>query len=183
MGGGKEIEMEKAEKRAVVADFKEKLKSVAGVFIADYRGLTVEEVNKLRKAFRTAGAEYRVVKNTLLKLAITGTALDAIKSHLKGTTAIAIASTDAAAVAKAAVDFAKAHDKFKLRGAFVEGQALAEAGIKALSSLPTKDEMRAQLLGVINAPAAKLLAQMNAAGQQLAGVLQAHVDEQEKKAA
>jgi len=166
-----------------VADFKAKLKSQAGVFIADYRGLTVDEVNKLRKAFRAAGAEYRVVKNTLLRLAIAGTELDAIKGHLKGTTAVAIASGDASAVAKAAVDFAKAHEKFKLRGAFVEGQAIAEAGIKALSTMPTKDEMRAMLLGVINAPAAKLLAQFNAPGQQIAGVLQAHVDEQGKKAA
>jgi large subunit ribosomal protein L10 len=173
--------MDRAEKVQVVEDFRNKLKAVAGVFIADYRGLTVEEVNKLRKAFRAVGAEYKVVKNTLLRRAIEGTGLDVIKGHLKGTTAIAIAPKDAVPAAKAAVDFAKAHEKFKLRGAFVEGQALAEAGIKALSTLPSQGEMRAQLLGVINAPAAKLLAQINAAGQQLAGVLQAKVDKDEGK--
>jgi len=175
--------MDKTEKAKVVDSFKDKLKAVAGVFVADYRGLTVEEVNKLRKAFRAAGVEYQVVKNTLFKRAIAGTTLEAITTHLKGTTAIAIAKKDAVTAAKAAVDFAKAHDKFKLRAAFVEGQLLAEAGIKALSALPTQAEIRAQLLGLINTPAAKLLAQMNAPGQHVAGVLQAKVDEDNKKAA
>lgn len=175
--------MERSEKEKVVAGFASKFSSVAGVFIADYRGLTVDDVNKLRKSFRQAGVEYRVVKNTLLRRAVAGTALEAVSKHFKGTTAIAIAPTDAIAAAKAAVDFAKTNEKFKLRAAFVEGQVLAEEGIKALSSMPGQAELRAQLLGLINAPAAKLLAQLNAPGQQTAGVIQAWVDEQEKKAA
>jgi len=168
--------MDKTEKAQVVDSFKTRLAKVAGVLIADYRGLTVEEVNELRKVFRKVGAEYHVVKNTLLKRAIAGTSLDAIKDKFKGTTAIAISKTDAVGLAKAAIDFAKGHDKFQLRAAFVEGQVLAADGIKALSTLPTQAEIRAQLLGLINTPAAKLLAQINAAGQQLAGVLQAKVD-------
>jgi len=175
--------MERAEKAKVVDDIKARVAKAVGVFVADYRGLTVEQVNNLRKAFRAAGVEYKVVKNSLVRRAIAGTGLDAIKGHLKGMTAIAIAKTDAVTAAKAAVDFAKANENFKLRGAFVEGQLLAAEGIKALSTMPTQAEIRAQLLGVINAPAAKLMAQINAAGQQLAGVLQAKVDEDKKKAA
>jgi len=175
--------MDRTEKTQVVEKLKDQLKTITGVFVADYRGLTVEEVNKLRNAFRAAGVEYQVVKNTLFRRAIAGTSLDVIKDHLKGTTAIAIARKDAVTAAKAAVDFAKVHEKFKLRAAFVEGQLLVEAGIKALSSLPTQGEIRAQLLGLINTPAAKLLATFNAPGQHIAGVLQAKVDDDNKKAA
>ena len=175
--------MERAEKAKVVEDIKARVAKAAGVFVADYRGLTVEQVNNLRKAFRAAGVEYHVVKNTLVRRAIAGTGLEAIKDHLKGMTAIAIAKKDAVTAAKAAVDFAKANEAFKLRGAFVEGQLLAADGIKTLSTMPTQAEIRATLLGTLNAPAAKLMAQINAAGQQLAGVLQAKVDEDKKKAA
>ena len=175
--------MERAEKAKVVSDIKAKLAKASGVFLADYRGLTVEQVNNLRKAFRTAGVEYRVVKNTMVRRAIEGTPMDAIKGHLKGMTAVAIATKDAVTAAKAAIDFAKANEAFKLRGAFVEGQLLAADGIKTLSTMPTQLEMRAILLGTINAPAAKLLGQLNAPGQHVAGVLQAKVDDDKKKAA
>lgn len=175
--------MERAEKEKQVSEFKAKLDGAAGVFVADYRGLTSDQVHKLRTAFRAAGIDYQVVKNTLVKLAIAGTKLEAIGVHLKGMTAIGIATKDAVTAAKAAIDFAKANETFKLRGAFVEGQLLAADGIKTLSTMPTAQEMRAILLGTINAPAAKLLAQFNAPGQQIAGVLQAKVDEDNKKAA
>jgi large subunit ribosomal protein L10 len=175
--------MERAEKAKVVEEFKAKVQGAAGVFIADYRGLNSDQVHNLRKTFRAAGVDYLVVKNTLVRRAIAGTGLEAIKEHLKGMTAVAIATKDAVTAAKAAVDFAKANETFKLRGAFVEGQLLAADGIKTLSTMPTQAEIRATLAGVINAPAAKLMAQINAAGQQLAGVLQAKVDEDKKKAA
>ncbi len=175
--------MERAEKEKQVSEFKAKLNSAAGVFVADYRGLSSDQVHKLRTAFRAAGIDYQVVKNTLVKLAIAGTGLEAIKGHLKGMTAIGIATKDAVTAAKAAVDFAKANEAFKLRGAFVEGQLLAADGIKTLSTMPTQAELRAILLGTINAPAAKLLSQINAPGQHVAGVLQAKVDDDTKKAA
>jgi large subunit ribosomal protein L10 len=175
--------MEREQKAKVVDDLKARVAKAAGVFVADYRGLNSDQVHNLRKAMRAAGVDYRVVKNTLLKRAVAGTSLEAISAHLKGMTAIAIATKDAVTAAKAAVDFAKANETFKLRGAFVEGQLLLADGIKTLSTMPTQAEMRATLLGTINAPAAKLLAQINAPGQQLAGVLQAKVDEDKKKAA
>jgi large subunit ribosomal protein L10 len=175
--------MERADKAKVVDGLKEKFAKAAGVFVADYRGLTVEQVNNLRKAFRAAGVEYRVVKNTMFKRAIEGTGLDAMKGHLKGMTAVAIANKDAVTAAKAAVDFAKANESFKLRAAFVEGQLLAADGIKTLSTMPTQAEIRAQLLGVINMPAAKLMAQINAPAQNIVGVITAKKEEDEKKAA
>jgi large subunit ribosomal protein L10 len=168
--------MNRTEKAGVVEALGKRFSGAVGVLVADYRGLTVLEVNDLRKVFRKVGADYAVVKNTLAKRALGGTALDEIKDWFKGTTAVAIAKTDAAAMAKAAIDFAKTHDKFKLRGAFVEGQQFLNEGVKALANLPTKDEARASLLGVINAPLAKLLAQFNAPAQHVVGVLQAKVD-------
>lgn len=174
--------MDKTEKAGVVEDFKKRFKGAAGVLVADYRGLTVLEVNDLRKAFRKVGVDYSVVKNTLAKLAINGTEFDSLKDWFKGTTAVAITRGDAPAMAKAAVDFAKKHDKFKLRGVFVEGEKFLAEGIKALSELPTKDEIRAILLGVIQAPMAQLLAQFNAPGQNLVGVLQAKADKDKDSA-
>lgn len=175
--------MERVQKESVVATFKKEFAEAAGVMVVDYRGLTVDQVNQLRKSFRKVGVKYHVVKNTLARLAVAGTPFEGIKTWLKGTTAIALTREDAPNMAKAALDFAKTNDKLQLRGAFVEGQEFAGAAIKQLSELPTKPEIRAQLLGIINAPAAKLLAQINAPGQQLVGVLQAKVDKDEKPAA
>ena len=175
--------MERVEKENVVAKFKKEFSSAAAVMVVDYRGLTVDQVNTLRASFRKVGVKYHVVKNTLARLAIVGTPFEGIAAWLKGTTAIAMTNEDAPNMAKAALDFAKTNDKFKLRGAFVEGQEFAGAAVKQLSELPTKAEARAQLLGVINAPFAKLLAQMNAPAQQLVGVLQAKVEKDEKPAA
>ncbi len=175
--------MERADKAKLVESFKEKFAKAAGVFVADYRGLTVDQVNNLRKAFRAAGVEYRVVKNTMFKRAVEGTGLDKIKDHLKGMTAVAIATKDAVTAAKAAVDFSKQNESFKLKAAFVEGQLLALEGIKTLATMPTQAEIRAQLLGLINMPAAKLLAQINAPAQNIIGVIQAKKEEDEKKAA
>jgi len=175
--------VDRTEKENVVAELSARLKGVAGVFLADFRGLTVLEVHELRKLFRKAQVEYQVVKNTLVKRAIAGTPLEALKEHLKGTTALAIAKVDAVGAAKAALDFAKTNEKFKVKVAFVEGQTLLADGIKALSSLPSQSEMRAILLGMINTPAAKLMAQFNAPAQNLVGVLQAKVEKDEKAAA
>jgi len=168
--------MDRAEKVKTVNDLKEKLKLFTGVFVADYRGLTVAEVNELRKAFRKADVEYRVVKNTLIRRALEGTALDVVRGEFKGTTAVAIAKTDVVGAAKAAVDFAKNHEKFKLRVAFVEGQILAADAIKQLSTMPSQTEIRSQVLGLIQAPFSKLLAQINAPAQQLVGIVQAKID-------
>lgn len=168
--------MDKTEKAGVVEDFKNRFKGAAGILVADYRGLTVLEVNDLRKAFRKVGVDYSVVKNTLAKLAINGGEFDSLKDWFKGTTAVAITHGDAPAMAKAAVDFAKTHANFKLRGVFVEGEKFLAEGIKALADLPSKEEIRATLLGVINAPLTQLLAQFNAPGQNLVGVLQAKAD-------
>lgn len=175
--------MERLEKENVVAKFKKEFTAAAGVMVVDYRGLNVDQVNALRNSFRKVGVKYHVVKNTLARLAVAGTPFEGITEWLKGTTAIAITQEDAPNMAKAALDFAKVNDKLQMRGAFVEGQQFAGAAVKQLSELPTKAEARAQLLGMINAPFAKLLSQMNAPGQQLVGVLQAKVEKDEKAAA
>ena len=126
--------------------------------------------------------EYRVVKNTLLKRAVAGTSLEVLAEHFKEMSAIVLASEPVIA-AKTAFDFKKTNENFKIKGGFVEGQKLSSKDVEALSKLPTQAEMRAQLLGVINAPAAKLLAQINAPAQQICGVVQAKIDKEEPQAA
>ena len=171
--------MNRTEKEEFIAEYKSKITKAAGVFVADYRGLSVAAVNELRKTFKKANVEYRVVKNTLIKRAIAGTPYEPLAQYFREMSAIAIAQEPVAA-AKAALDFKKTNENFKVKGAVVEGQALNAEGVVQLSKLPSQAEMRAQLLGIINAPASKLLAQLNAPGQQLVGVLQAKADKEKE---
>ena len=148
--------MERAEKEKFISEYKGKLDKAAAVFVADYRGLSVSAVNELRKTFKKANVEYRVVKNTLMKRVVAGTSYESLVSHMREMTAIAFAS-DPVSAAKAALEFKKVNENFKLKAAVVEGQTIDAVGIEQLSKLPSQPEMRAQLLGLINTPAAKLL--------------------------
>jgi len=171
--------MERAEKEKFITEYKGKLDKAAAVFVADYRGLSVAAVNELRKTLKKANVEYRVVKNTLMKRVVAGTPYESLASHMREMTAIAFAS-DPVAAAKAALEFKKTNESFKLKVAVVEGQTIDATGIEQLSKLPSQPEMRAQLLGLINTPASKLLAQINAPAGNIVGVVQAFVDKQKE---
>jgi len=172
--------LNKDTKQQLVAELTEKLKTAKASFLADYRGLTVEEVNDLRGKLRdAAGTEYRVVKNTLLKLAMKETDAAQLTELLSGPTAIAIAQGDVVAPAKALSEYAKSNDKFELKGAVLEGQLIDLAGIKALADLPSREVLLSQVLSSINAPATNFVCVLSAVPRSLVQVLSAIKDQKE----
>ncbi|RMF47547.1 MAG: 50S ribosomal protein L10 [Deltaproteobacteria bacterium] len=172
--------MNRTGKEQLVAELAGKLASVKAAFIADYRGLTVEQANDLRNKLREAGVEYQVVKNTLLKLAIRDTESACLEEFLQGPTAIAMAGEDPVAPAKVLSEFAKANDKFELKGGMLDGKKLDISGIKALSDLPSREVLLAKVLGSMNAPVSNFVGVLAAVPRSLVQVLAAI---QDKKAA
>ncbi len=144
-------------KQAVVAELKEQLTSAKGAVFTSYRGLTVAQDTELRRELRAAGVTYRVVKNTMTRIAAKEAGLEGIDAHLEGTTALAFSTEDAVAPAKVICDYIK---KNKLEDAgiltvkvgLVEGKVIEAAEVKALASLPSREELIAKLLGSMNAP-------------------------------
>jgi large subunit ribosomal protein L10 len=136
-------------------------------------GMSVAQSTALRGKVRDAGATYKVAKNRLAKLALADTQYEAIGELLTGPTALAT-SVDPVAAAKAAVDFAKTNDRLEIVGGSMGGQLLDANGIKALASLPSLDELRAKLVGLVNAPATKVAQLANAPAAKLARVFGAY---------
>lgn len=172
--------MNRNSKEQVVAELAQKLAATKTAFLADYRGLNVEQVNTLRGELRKAGVEYQVVKNTLLRLAAKDTAVECLDPHLNGPTAIAIAGADPVAPAKVLTEFAKANAKFELKAGALDGRLLSVEDIKALADLPSREVLLAKLLGSLNAPASNFVGVLAAIPGSLVRVLAAI---QEKKAA
>ncbi len=170
--------MDKATKETRVADLVEILGSVPSIVLTEYSGLDVGEMTELRRALRGVNVAYKVVKNTLLKRAIEGTPRATLAPFLTGPNGIAFSLEDDPGVAaKACLDFAKKHEKFKVKAGWVDGQAFGSEGLKALSQLPTKDQVRGQLLALLNAPAQKFLALLTAAPRDFLGVLSAREED------
>jgi large subunit ribosomal protein L10 len=143
--------MERIEKDEAVGALKLDLAKATSLVLADFRGLTVKVDTGVRRAFRLSGCRYQVVKNTLLGLAVKGTPMEGIESLLAGPTAIAYSFDDPAAPARVAAKIAKAEEKFVIKGGYVDGRALDQKGVVALSNLPGKDELRATLLATLMA--------------------------------
>jgi len=169
----------KQSKEAVVAEFSAKIAESKAAFLADYRGLSVEEATDLRRKLRAVGVEYRVVKNTLLRLAAKGTPAECLDEYLVGPTAIAFAADDPVAPAKALVDFAKASKVFELKAGMLEGKLLTIADITALSDLPSREQLLATILSSMNAPASNFVGVMAAVPRSLVQVLAAIKDQKE----
>jgi len=157
--------VERTEKKELVVALKADLAKAASLILADFRGLTVKVDTSVRREFRANGCRYQVVKNTLLGLAVKGTAMEGIESLLVGPTAIAYSFEDPAAPAKVAAKIAKAEEKFVIKGGYVEGRALDVQGVQALSSLPGKDELRAMFLATLQAVPQNFVRLLNAAPQ------------------
>jgi len=159
---------------------KEQVTALNGVFrdttvvvVAHYSGLTVAQMQNLRKQMKQAGAAVKVAKNRLAKIALDGTDVASIAPLLKGPTLIAF-SSDPVAAPKVASDFAKAHAKFVILGGAMGKTALDANGVKALAALPSLDELRARLVGVIQAPATKIARVVTAPAAKVARVVQAY---------
>jgi large subunit ribosomal protein L10 len=162
--------VDKAEKKEAVAALHDVFSKTSVVVVAHYSGLTVAQMQRLRKQMRQAGAQVQVAKNRLAQIALEGTDVASIRPLLKGPTLIAH-SSDPVAAAKAAVAFAKDNDKFVLLGGAMGRTALDVEGVKSLATLPSLDELRAKLLGLITAPATKLAQLANAPAAKLARVV------------
>ena len=169
--------MDRAQKREAVAELNEVFSNASSVVVTHYSGLNVAEISDLRRQMRAAGATFKVTKNRLTKLALDGTPYAPISDLFAGPTAIAY-SDDPVAPAKVAVDFAKGNDKLVVLGGAMGDSQLDVDGVKALASLPSLDELRGKLIGLIQAPATKVAGVVQAPAGQLARLLQAYADKQ-----
>ena len=170
--------MERAAKKDAVEELKGLFKTTSVAVVAHYSGLTVAQMQTLRKQMKQAGASVKVSKNRLAKIALEGTDVVAIGSLLKGPTVIAT-SQDPVAAPKVAVEFAKANEQFVVLGGSMGKTVLNVDGVKALASLPSLDELRGKIVGLLVAPATKLAQLSNAPAAKLARVIQAHASKSE----
>ncbi|WFL78919.1 50S ribosomal protein L10 [Altererythrobacter arenosus] len=165
--------MDRSQKADAVAQLNEVFNEVGVVVVTRNLGLSVAQSTELRSKMREAGASYKVAKNRLAKLALKDTDYVGLEEFLNGPTALAW-SEDPVAAAKAAVDFAKSNDKLEIVGGSMGTQVLDEAGVKALASMPSLDELRGKIVGLINAPATKVAQVVNAPAAKLARVFGAY---------
>ena len=170
--------MDRAEKKELVGTLNAVFKAANVVVVAHYSGLTVAQMQILRKQMKQAGASVKVAKNRLAKIALEGTDVASIAPLLKGPTVIAF-SGDPVAAPKVAIDFAKANEQFVILGGSMGKTALNLDGVKALAALPSLDELRAKLLGLLVAPATKIAQLTTAPAAKLARVVQAYASKSE----
>jgi large subunit ribosomal protein L10 len=167
--------VDRAEKSQLVDTLATVFKDTGVIVVAHYSGLTVAQMTALRAKMREAGGGVRVAKNRLVKLALKGTDAESISDLFEGPTVVAF-SKDPVAAAKVAVDFAKVNDKLVIRGGSMGPTALDADGVKALATLPSLDELRGKLVGLIASPATKVAQVLNAPAAQLARVLSAYAE-------
>ncbi|MGB7257798.1 MAG: 50S ribosomal protein L10 [Pseudolabrys sp.] len=174
--------MDRAAKQDAITELNGVFKTSNVVVVAHYSGLTVSQMQTLRKQMRLAGAKVKVAKNRLAKIALKDTDAAAIAPLLKGPTVIAF-SGDPVSAPKVAVDFAKANEKFVILGGTMGKTALNLDGVKALAALPSLDELRAKIVGLVQAPATKIAQLVNAPASKVARVVQAYASKEAPKSA
>lgn len=165
--------MDRTQKEQQVSELKDKFRKSAAVVLCDYRGLNVPTVTALRDDFRKQQCEYKVYKNTLVKLAIAGTRMEGMGPYLEGPTAVIFSWDSPSAAAKVAKTFAKTNASFKIKGGYLDGSVLDIKGVESAADMPGKDEIRASLLATLLAPATELVRTINAAGQNFVYLLDA----------
>ena len=165
--------MDRSQKAESVASLNAVFNEVGVVVVTRNLGLSVGQSTALRGKMRDAGASYKVAKNRLAKLALKDTQYAGLEEYLVGPIALAW-SADPVAAAKAAVDFAKTNDKLEIVGGAMGATVLDAAGVKALASMPSLDELRAKIVGLVNAPATKVATLVNAPASKLARVFGAY---------
>jgi large subunit ribosomal protein L10 len=173
----------RTQKEEQVAELKDKFGRATSVYVMDYRGLDVESANALRRRIRLEGNgdfEYRVAKNAVLKLASVGSDFAAVTSHFVGPTSVAISYGDPVGLAKILSEFAKENEVFELKGGVVDGEVIDAAQIAVLAKLPSLDALRSMLLGLIEAPATKLVRLLVEPGTQLARLVDARKSQLEQ---
>ena len=173
--------MDKSQKEHVVAELTERLRSTETLIVADYRGLTMPQVDALRTELLTHGAKFQVVKNTLTRRAAEAAGADHLLALLEGPTAIAFLESDgdAVAVAKALRAAARATQVIEVRGGVMQGRTMSAEEVGTLATLPSLDVLRAQVLGAVTAPLMTILALFNAPLQNLVGLIDARIEQLE----
>lgn len=174
--------MERAQKIEMVDQLGQIFAESGSVVVARYTGLSVAEMTDLRQRFGSVGAQFKVIKNRLAKIALENSGHGAARDMFVNPTGIAY-SEDPVAPAKIAAEFAKQNQKFVIIGGLLGETLLDEEGVKSLAAIPSLDELRAKLCGVLGAPATKLARTLNAPGTSLATVLDAYRRKQEEQAA
>jgi large subunit ribosomal protein L10 len=175
--------MQRSEKERVVEQLAERLRSAETLMVADYRGLTMPEIDELRSRLLEAGARFTVVKNTLTKLAAEQAGTTDVLELIDGPTAIAFleADGDPVAVAKVLNETSRANDVLVIRGGVVEGTVVGDAEIKRLATLPPADVLRAQLVGAVAAPLTTVVGLFTAPLRDLVGILDARIRQLEEQ--
>ena len=176
-------------KQPIVEEISGYIKDAQSVVLVDYRGLTVEQDTRLRKACRENGVTYKVYKNTMMNFAFKGTQFEGLAPYLEGPSAVAISSTDATAPARVMGKFAKEADKLEIKGGVVEGVVYDAKGIESIASIPSREELLSKLLGSIQSPIANFarvmqqLADKGGAGEAAPAAEEAPVAAEEAPAA
>ena len=165
--------MDRAAKEEVLGDIKEAFANVASIVVADYRGIRVPVVTTMREDFRKAGFHYRVLKNSLVKIAVKGSKMEPLSALMVGTTAVIWSHEVPQSPAQIALKWAKDEPKFVIKGGYYEGQLLDPAGVDALAKMPGKNEIRASMLMTFLAAPQSFVAQIIAGPQNFAYLLAA----------
>ena len=175
--------MLRSEKERVVSELADRLRSAQTLMVADYRGLSMPEIEELRSRLLEAGARFTVVKNTLTKLAAESAGTEKVLDLIDGPTAIAFLEADAdpAAVAKVLNETARAHDVLVIRGGILDGSLVGDADIKRLATLPPAEVLRAQLVGSVAAPLTTVVGLFTAPLRDLVGVIDARIRQLEEQ--
>ena len=163
--------MNRAEKTALITHLHTRLRDAQLAVMTEYRGLTVAQLNRLRRELKQVGGVYQVTKNTLTRRALKDTAFEKLEALLRGPTGLVTTTQDPVAVAKVLVKFAEQHDKLKITGGVLDGTVLRAATVGDLAKLPSREVLLAQVLGLIQAPASQLLRTLQEPGAQLVRLL------------
>lgn len=171
--------MKKADKEQLVAGLTEQIKESDALFLTNFKGLTFPEITAVRAAVKSQGSDFKVVKNTLLKIALNNNEITSLDDYLKQPTSCAIVKGDVAAVAKEIKKYAKEFDKFEIKAGYLDGNTLTADDVNTLADLPSRDELLAKMLGSINAPVTNFVSLMANIPRSLLNVLTAVKDNKE----
>jgi large subunit ribosomal protein L10 len=175
-GGESTLAISKQRKNEMVGEYVDWINQSRALIVSEYVGLSMQQIDELRAKVREAGGEFHIVKNTLGRVAFQEAGLSKAEEILKGSTAICFAFQDAPAIAKVMAEYAKSSDFLKIKGGYLEKRAIGSEDVRALADLPPLPVMRAQLLGVLTAPASKLVRTLAEPARQMAAVLKAYAE-------
>jgi large subunit ribosomal protein L10 len=173
-GGEITLAITKERKNELITQYSEWVMNSKALVLTQYVGLTMKDIDSLRVKVRENGGEFHIIKNTLAKRAFEQAGFSVPQEQLVGSTAVVFAFTDAPATVKAVTEFARTSEFLKIKGGFLEKQSLTPEGVKALAELPPLPVVRGQLLGMLLAPASKLVRTLAEPGRMIAAVIKAH---------